>query len=125
MPSPCEIRVYVRSRWAISEANSVRTVVPLAATLASTVFVPVTRTEVRYRRRFDSDQAEAVSRARRIAADTGHAIRVIDLGRMNLLTRALRLAWLGRGRLPAVVINGPCIWHDLAGETEGLQTVRV
>lgn len=113
MADGAEIVVYVQSRRAVAAATLVRGIPPLTATLAAPVYVPTRRVEPVYGRRLDAEQREAVAGARRLAAETGNPIRVVDLGRTFPGLRALRRWLLGARVLPVVIMTGSCPWDRL------------
>ncbi len=115
MRESCEIRVFVESRrrpWYVRETRSVR---PIVAVVAPPVYLSQRRVDVVYRRLLDARQSDVVRETRRFADAIGYRVRVTDLGRSNLIARALRRAFL-RGRpLPVVLIVGACPWRLLGG----------
>lgn len=107
MRERCEVVAYVRSRRAAVE--SYRVLVPVPVPIGTSVaVVSHARRVVRYARVLDPAQADVVAETRRLAADLGESIRVVDLGRAHPVVRALRSLFLGAGAFPVVVWRGPC-----------------
>ncbi len=114
MHEACEIVVIVRGRRVLIAAHEIRVAVPLSVGTAGTVYTPVRRVALRYARRLDPVHGEAVAEARRLAAESGNSLRVIDLGRGNAIARFVR-SLLRRARsLPIVVMKGSCSWGRFA-----------
>lgn len=109
----CEIVAYVRSRRVVASAREVRGLLPCATGFAPPSAVPVRRLAVTYVRRLDDGQGRALAEAEQLAAQMRSEIRVVDLGRRNVLVRGLRLWLLGGRRLPVVVMKGSCPWNRL------------
>ncbi len=113
MRERCEVIAYVRSRKVVVWAREIRGVRPLSTALSPPVQLPVRATELRFGRRLGSEQSSVVAEARRLAAATGNPLRIVDLGRTNVVLRSIRLWLLGGRVLPVVVMRGSCPWHLL------------
>ncbi len=122
MPEDCEIVAFVRSERVVVEARVSRVLVPQVATLAGPSYSTVRTAAVRYGWRLAKGHGEALTEARRLAAETDQPLRIVDLGRCNPIARALRLRLLGGPALPAVVMKGSCRWDRLAPGREGLRS---
>jgi hypothetical protein len=117
MRDDCEVVAYVRSRRVAVEARRVR--VPVGVSLGVRAHTAVeNRTFVRYARTLDSLQSRALSEAHRVAEGYGHAVRVVDLGRVHPLLRGLRSLFLRSKAFPVVVWRGPC-FRALRGNADG------
>ncbi len=114
MHEACEIVAYVCSERAVVGAWESRGVVRQVATLSGPTYATVRTAAVTWGWRLGNEDAHALAEARRIAEETGSPLRVVDLGRCNPLTRALRLHLLGDPALPAVIMKGSCRWDRLA-----------
>lgn len=110
MPEACEIVAYVCSERAVVGARESRVVVRQAATLSGPTYATVRTAAVTRGWRLGNEHAQALAEARRLSEETGSPLRVVDLGRCNPLTRALRLYLLGDPALPAVILKGSCRW---------------
>ena len=127
MPERCEIVAYVRSRRAVVSAQIIQTSVPLAAGAFPPVHVNVRRAVVVREWRLDPGQRHALREARGLAAETGNPLRVVDLGRMNPVSRALHRLRVGGSTFPVVVMKGSCPWDRVGRGTpaRGGQPARV
>ena len=106
----CEIVVYVRTRRVVVAAQEIRGILPCATGFSPPLEVPVRRVSLTFGRRLDRGHGQALVEAFRLAAQTAISIRVVDLGRRNVLVRAVRLWLLGSRALPVVIVRGSCPW---------------
>ncbi len=113
MREPCEIVAYVRSQKVVTSARSVRVVRTLSNIPFPIVQFPVRAVALTFGRRLGVEQSSVVAEARRLAAETGQRLRVVDLGRTNAIARRVRLWRLGGRVLPVVVMRGSCPWNLL------------